>query len=120
VDGTAQHDAFAMKLDLPGVSVGARIMRIEADRKGKGVEPQIAARPGGSGPAYCCLTPHGFSSPRQDYVPGRCEDLSAGRFRNRLKRLVNPTSPPRMIDKTLARMIDETLRKLRESELFAG
>jgi len=25
-----------------------------------------------------------------------------------------------MIDKTLARMIDETLRKLRESELFAG
>ena len=76
-DGTAQHDAFAMKLDLPCVSVGARIMCIEADRKGKGVEPQAAARPGGSDPACCCLTPHGFSSPRQDYVPGRCEDLSA-------------------------------------------
>jgi hypothetical protein len=29
-----------MKLDLPGVSVGARIVRIEADWKGKGVEPQ--------------------------------------------------------------------------------
>ena len=76
-DGTAQHDTFAMKFDLPGVAVGARIMRIEADRKGKRVEPQAAARPGGSGPACCCLTPHGFSSPRQDYVPGRCEDLSA-------------------------------------------
>ncbi|BBO02823.1 hypothetical protein BwSH20_01110 [Bradyrhizobium ottawaense] len=76
-NGTAKHDAFAMKLDLPDMSVGARIVRIEADRKGKGVEPQRAARPGGSDPACCCLTPHGFSSPRRDYVPGRCEDLSA-------------------------------------------
>ncbi|GLR96564.1 hypothetical protein GCM10007858_42010 [Bradyrhizobium liaoningense] len=76
-DGTAQHDTLAMKLDLPDMSVGARVMRIEADRKGKGVEPQGAARPGGSDPACCCLTPHGFSSPRRDYVPGRCEDLSA-------------------------------------------
>ncbi|GGI24770.1 hypothetical protein GCM10010987_31050 [Bradyrhizobium guangdongense] len=50
-DGTAQHDAFAMKLDLPRVAVGARIMRIEADRKGMRVEPQAAARPGGVDPA---------------------------------------------------------------------
>ena len=76
-DGTAQHDTFAMKLDLPDIAVGARIVRIEANRKGKRVEPQIAARPGGSDPACCCLTPHGFRSPRRDYVPGRCEDLSA-------------------------------------------
>src|SRR5689334_3375500 len=109
-----------MKLDLPGVAVGARIMRIEADRKGKRVEPQRAARPGGVDPACCCLTPHGFRSPRRDYVPGRCEDVSAGPLRNRLKRLVNPTSPPAMIDKTLARMIDETLRKCSESEPSAG
>src|SRR5690349_12660148 len=68
-DGTAQHDAFAMKLDLPDMSVGARIMRIEADRKGKRVEPQIAARPRGSDPAACCLTPHGFSLPARIMFP---------------------------------------------------
>jgi hypothetical protein len=38
--GAAQHDAFAMKLDLSCVPIGARIVRIEADRKGKWVEPQ--------------------------------------------------------------------------------
>ena len=63
LDGTAQHDAFAMKFDLPHAAVGAGIVRIEAERKGKRVEPQGAARPGGIDPACCCLTPHGFSLP---------------------------------------------------------
>ena len=63
VDGTAQHDAFAMKFDLPHAAVGAGIVRIEADGQGKRVEPQCAARPGGIDPACCCLTPHGFSLP---------------------------------------------------------
>ena len=63
LDGTAQHDAFAMKFDLPHAAVGAGILRIEAERKGKRVEPQCAARPGGIDPACCCLTPHGFSLP---------------------------------------------------------
>ena len=63
LDGTAQHDAFAMKFDLPHAAVGAGVLRIEADGKGKRVEPQCAARPGGIDPACCCLTPHGFSLP---------------------------------------------------------
>jgi hypothetical protein len=57
-------------------------------------------------------------SPRQDYVPGRwvraCQ--STGRFG--LKRLVNWASLARMIDKTLAHMIDETLREIGESSAF--
>src|SRR3954451_3466331 len=83
-DGTAQHDAFTMKLDLPDISVGARIMRIEADRKGKRVEPQ-AARPGGSDPACCCLTPHGFSLPARIMFPVDARTL-AGSFRKPLKK----------------------------------
>ena len=51
LDGTAQHDAFAMKFDLPHAAVGAGILRIEAERKRKRVEPQGAARPGGIDPA---------------------------------------------------------------------
>ena len=47
VDGTAQHDAFAVKFDLPHAAVGAGVVRIEADGQGKRVEPQCAARPGG-------------------------------------------------------------------------
>ena len=35
LDGTAQHDAFAMKFDLPHAAVGAGIMRIEARAEGK-------------------------------------------------------------------------------------
>ena len=66
-DGTAQHDAFAVKFDVPHAAVCAGIMRIEADGQGMGVEPQCAARPGGIDPACCCLTPHGFISP-----PGLC------------------------------------------------
>ena len=71
VQRTPQHDAFAMKFDLPHAAVGTGIVRVEADGQGKRVEPQCAARPGGIDPACCCLTPHGFLSPRQDYVPGR-------------------------------------------------
>ena len=51
MDGTAQHDAFAVKFDLPHAAIGAGILRIEAERKGKRVEPQCAARPGGIDPA---------------------------------------------------------------------
>jgi hypothetical protein len=31
MQGTAQHDAFAMKFDLPHAAIGADIVRIEAD-----------------------------------------------------------------------------------------
>ena len=75
-DGTAQHDTFAMKFDLPDAAVGARIVRIEADRQGMGVEPQGAARPGGSDPACCCLTPHGFILPAGIMFPVDARDLS--------------------------------------------
>ena len=63
VDGTAQHDAFTVKFYSPHAAVGTGVVRIEADRQRKGVEPQCAARPGGIDPACCCLTPHGFSLP---------------------------------------------------------
>ena len=66
-DGTAQDHAFAVKFDVPYAAVGADIVRVEADGKGKRVEPQCAARPGGIDPAFCCLTPHGSVSP-----PGLC------------------------------------------------
>ena len=61
--GTAQHDAFAVKFDVPHAAVGAAVVRVEADGQGKGVEPQGTARPSGIDPACCCLTPHGFISP---------------------------------------------------------
>src|SRR5258706_9523561 len=73
VDGTAQHDGFAVKFDLPHAAVGAGIMGIEADRKGERVEPQCAARPGGIDPACCSLTPHGLVSP-----PGFCSRSMRG------------------------------------------
>ncbi|GIQ72472.1 hypothetical protein BraRD5C2_09080 [Bradyrhizobium sp. RD5-C2] len=38
-NGTAEHDMFAMKLDLPHAAIRARILRVEAERKGKWVEP---------------------------------------------------------------------------------
>jgi hypothetical protein len=50
-DGTAQHDAFAVEFDIPYAAIGTRVMRVEANRQGMGVEPQCAARPGGSDPA---------------------------------------------------------------------
>ena len=31
VDGTAQHDAFAMKFDIAHAAIGAGVMRVEAD-----------------------------------------------------------------------------------------
>ncbi len=67
VDRTVQHDAFAMKFDLPHAAVRTGVVRAEADGQGKGVEPQCTARPGGIDPACCCLTPHGLVSP-----PGLC------------------------------------------------
>ena len=72
VQRTTQYDAFAMKFDLPHATVGAGIICVEANRQGKRVEPQCAARPGGIDPACWWLTPHGSWSPRRDYVPGRC------------------------------------------------
>ena len=39
LDGTAQHDAFAVKFDLPHAAVGARILRIEAERR----HPEVSA-----------------------------------------------------------------------------
>jgi hypothetical protein len=63
VDGTAQNDAFAVKFDLPHAAICAGVVRIEADGKREGVEPQCAARPGGIDPACCSLTPHGFYLP---------------------------------------------------------
>ena len=61
--GTVQNDAFAVKFDSPHTTVRTGVVRLEADGKGKGVEPQCAARPGGIDPACCCLTPHGFYLP---------------------------------------------------------
>src|SRR5690349_24005053 len=54
------------QLDLTHMPVGAAVMGGKADGKGKRVEPQIAARPGGIDPARCCLTPHGFTLPRSE------------------------------------------------------
>ena len=67
VNGTAQHDVFAMKFDQPDAAVRADVVRAEDRRQRKRVEPQCAARPGGIDPACCCLTPHGFCLP-----PGLC------------------------------------------------
>src|SRR5665647_2916590 len=63
MQGTAQHDAFAMKFDVPHAAIGTAIVCLEADRQRKRVEPQCAARPGGIDPACCCLTPHGSYLP---------------------------------------------------------
>jgi hypothetical protein len=38
-DGTAQNDAFAMKLDVPDAAVRTKIVRVEADGQRVGVEP---------------------------------------------------------------------------------
>ena len=75
-DGTAQHDAFAMKFDLPHAAVCADVVRMEAERKRERVEPQSAARPGGIDPACCCLTPHGFDLPAGIMFPVDTRDLS--------------------------------------------
>jgi hypothetical protein len=72
-DGTAQHDAFAMKFDLPHAAICAGVLRMEEKRKRKRVEPRRTARPGGMLPACCCLTPHGFISP-----PGLCSRSMRG------------------------------------------
>jgi len=36
MQGTTQHDAFAMQFDLPHAAVGARIVRVEADGRERG------------------------------------------------------------------------------------
>jgi hypothetical protein len=92
MDGTSQHDTFAVKFHAAHAAVRAEILRIEADGKREGVEPQCATRPGGIDPACCSLTPHGFVSPPGLFFPvdaRRCHS----RVRFDLKRLVNPWSP---------------------------
>src|SRR5882757_2252596 len=85
LDGTAQHDAFAMKFDLPRAAIRARILRVEGEREGKWVEPQCAARPGGIDSACWWLTPQDFISP-----PGLCSrsmrETLAGRSPFRLRK----------------------------------
>ena len=76
--GTAQHDAFAVKFDLPHAAIRAGVVRMEADRQRKRVEPQDAARPGGIDPACCYLTPHGFGLPAGIMFPVDTQDLSRG------------------------------------------
>jgi len=51
LDGTVQHDAFAMKLDFAHAAVCTGVLRLKGERKRKWVEPQGAARPGGVDPA---------------------------------------------------------------------
>ena len=51
LDGTAQHDAFAVNFNVPHAAICADVLRNKALRKGKRVEPQDAARPGGIDPA---------------------------------------------------------------------
>jgi hypothetical protein len=61
VQGTTQHDAFAMKFDAAYTAVRTAIMRFEAYGQRKRVEPQRAARPRGIISACCCcLTPPGL------------------------------------------------------------
>ena len=40
VQGAAQNDALAMKFDPPHAAIGTAVLRVEADRKRKRVEPQ--------------------------------------------------------------------------------
>ena len=47
VDGTAQHDAFAVKFDLPHAAVGAGVLRVEAERKGRGSSRNARPDPAG-------------------------------------------------------------------------
>src|SRR6185295_14169527 len=76
LDGTVQHDAFAMEFYPPHAAVCAGIVRMEAERKRKRVEPHDTARPGGIDPAYCCLTPHGSHLPAGIMFPVDTRDLS--------------------------------------------
>ena len=76
LDGTVQHDTFAMKFNSSHAAVGTGVVRLEAERKRKGVEPHDTARPGGIDPAYCCLTPHGSYLPAGIMFPVDTRDLS--------------------------------------------
>jgi hypothetical protein len=79
LDGTAQHDAFTVKFDLPHAAVCAGVLRMEQKRKRKRVEPQRTARPGGMLPACCCLTPHRLYLPAGIMFPVDARTL-AGAF----------------------------------------
>ena len=48
VDGTTQHNAFAVKFNTPQAAVRAYVMRIEADRYGQRVSQEGRAAPRGS------------------------------------------------------------------------
>src|SRR5215470_18727937 len=60
----AQHNAFAVQLDLPHPLVGAEVGGGEAQWEGEGVEPLVTARPRRRKPAGCCLTPQSLSPRR--------------------------------------------------------
>src|SRR5204862_7812503 len=93
LDGTVQHDTLAMEFDFPHAAVCAGIVRMEAERQRKRVEPHDTARPGGIDPAYCCLTPHGSHLPAGIMFPVDTRHLSGSDFRFALKSLVKETSP---------------------------
>src|SRR2546426_5398276 len=76
LDGTVQHDAFAMEFDPPHAAVCAGVVRMKAERQRKRVEPHDTARPGGIDPACCCLTPHGSYLPAGIMFPVDTRDLS--------------------------------------------
>src|SRR5258705_12539605 len=76
LDGTVQHDTLAMKFYSPHAAVCAGIVRMEAQRQRKRVEPHDTARPGGIDPACCCLTPHRSHLPPGIMFPVDTRDLS--------------------------------------------
>ena len=47
LQGAAQHDAFAMKFDVPHAAVGADVVRIEADGQERGSSRNARLDPAG-------------------------------------------------------------------------
>src|SRR2546421_8994950 len=76
MNGTTQHNAFAMQLHSAHTTVRAEIVRVKADWQGERVEPQSAARPGGIDPACCWFTPHRLYSPPGLSSPSMRETLA--------------------------------------------
>ena len=72
----APVDTLAMEFDPPHAAVCAGVVRMEAERQRKRVEPHDTARPGGIDPACCCLTPHGSHLPAGIMFPVDTRDLS--------------------------------------------
>src|SRR4051812_30698674 len=82
----AYQDTLAMKLDFPHAAVRAGIAGTKAQRKGKGVEPDDAARPGGHRPAAFRLTPQNVSPPPGFLLARSCSRLT--------QKLGNPLKNP--------------------------